>query len=156
MKVRFATPDDVSAFVEMGRIIHGLTRFKIYEFNPDRLAASFHAVLENKNDTHCFFAVENGEGKVIGGLVGCVERQFFSDQLVASVIHYDVLPEYRMGGAALKLLTAFKKWAENRDVFELTAGVNSGTDLGKMDTFLRKLGFQLTGGNYSMQLGLNK
>jgi hypothetical protein len=55
-----------------------------------------------------------------------------------------------MGGAALKLLTAFKKWAENRGAFEISAGVNSGTDLDRMDRFLRKLGFQHTGGNYSL------
>lgn len=34
--------------------------------------------------------------------------------------------------------------------FEISAGVNSGTDLDRMDSFLRKLGFQLTGGNYSL------
>ena len=43
--------------------------------------------------------------------------------------------------------------AENRGAYELAVGINSGTDLGKMDSFLRKLGFELTGGNYSMGLG---
>jgi hypothetical protein len=30
-----------------------------------------------------------------------------------SVVYYDVLPEKRRSHVALKLLTAFKKWAEN-------------------------------------------
>lgn len=38
-----------------------------------------------------------------------VEPHFFSDRFVASVIHYDVLPENRMGGAGLRLLMAFRK-----------------------------------------------
>ena len=153
MKVRFATPDDVSVFVEMARTFVEMTRFKSYTFNAERMELNLRAVVENEKGNYCFFVVENGEGNAVGGLIACVERQFFSDQLVASVVHYDVLPEYRMGGAGLKLITAFKKWAENRDVFEISAGVNSGVDLDKMDSFLRKLGFQLTGGNYSMQLG---
>lgn len=85
-------------------------------------------------------------------MIGCVEQHFFSEQLVASIIHYDVLPEKRMGGAGLRLLTAFRKWAENRGAFELSAGINSGIELDKMDRFLRKLGFQQTGGNYSLRL----
>ncbi|TAN82309.1 MAG: hypothetical protein EPN14_04095 [Gallionella sp.] len=59
-------------------------------------------------------------------------------------------------GAGLKLLTAFKKWAENRGVYELAVGINSGTDLPQMDSFLHKLGFQQTGGNYSLVLGGGK
>jgi len=61
-----------------------------------------------------------------------------------------------MSGAGLKLLTAFKKWAENRGAYELAVGINSGADLKQMDSFLRKLGFQMTGGNYSMVLGGSK
>jgi N-acetylglutamate synthase-like GNAT family acetyltransferase len=152
MKIRFATLDDIPAFVELSRIFHDLTRFKAYDYNPERMAANLQAVIEKPRGTHCFFVAEDSGGKPVGGLIGCVESHFFSDKLVASLIHYDVLPEKRMGGAGLKLLTAFKKWAENRGAFELTVGINSGTDLRQMDNFLRKLGFQMTGGNYSMTL----
>lgn len=152
MKIRFATDEDIPAFVELARTFHALTRFRTYDFNADRLIANFKGVIDNPRGTHCFFVAEDSEGKQIGGLIGCVESHFFSDKLVASVVHYDVLPEKRMGGAGLRLLTAFKKWAENRGAFELSAGVNSGTDIDKTDRFLRKLGFQRTGGNYSMTL----
>lgn len=152
MKIRFATLEDIPVFVEMARTFHGLTRFKDYDYNPERMASSLQAVIDNPRGTHCFFVAVDESGTPAGGLIGCVESHFFSDKLVASVIHYDVLPEKRMGGAALKLLTAFKKWAENRNAFEITAGVNSGTELKRMDSFLRKLGFQMTGGNYSMKL----
>lgn len=153
MKVRFATLNDVPAFVEMGRHFHAMTRFRAYDYNAERVAQNLNAVIGNPRGTHCFFVAEDSTGTAAGGLIGCVERHFFSDRLVASVIHYDVLPEKRMGGAGLKLLTAFKKWAENRGAFEINAGVNSGTDLEKMDSFLRRLGFKLTGGNYSLMLG---
>lgn len=152
MKIRFATLDDVPVFVEMARTFHGLTRFRAYDYNPERMEANLRAIINDTRGTHCFFVAVDESGMSVGGLIGCVESHFFSDKLVASVIHYDVLPEKRMGGAALKLLTAFKKWAENRNAFEISAGVNSGVELDRMDSFLRKLGFQMTGGNYSMTL----
>lgn len=102
--------------------------------------------------THCCFVAQDGDGAVIGVLIGCVERHFFSDRLVASIIHYDVLPERRMSGAALRLMSAFRKWAENRRAVELSAGVNSGAHIDKTDKFLRRLGFVQTGGNYALAL----
>lgn len=152
MKIRFATLEDIPAFVEMARTFHELTRFKEYDYNPERVVSNLQAIIENSRAVHCFFVAEDSAGKPVGGLIGCVESHFFSEKLVASLIHYDVLPEKRMGGAGLKLLTAFKKWAENRGAFELAVGINSGTDLQQMDSFLRKLGFEMTGGNYSMKL----
>lgn len=156
MKIRFATLDDIPACVEVGRRMHAATRFSIYDYRPERVAQNLRAVVtagQNLNKTHCFFVAEDDAGQIIGGLIGCVERHFFSDLLVASVIHYDVLPEKRMSGAGLKLLIAFRKWAENRGVFELSVGINSGVELEKMDRFLKKLGFRQTGGNYALVLG---
>lgn len=155
MKIRFATRDDIPACIEGGRQMHAVTRFAAYNYNAERVAQNLLAVIDtgqNGKGTHCFFVAEDGEGQIIGALIACVERHFFSDQLVASIIHYDVLPERRMSGAGLRLLTAFRKWAENREVFEICAGVNSGTDLGRIDKFLKRLGFRLTGGNYSLML----
>lgn len=155
MKIRFATLNDIAACIELGRRMHSVTRFAAYDFNAERVAQNLRAVIEagqNSKGTHCFFVAEDAQGKIIGGLIGCVERHFFSDLAVASIVHYDVLPDRRMSGAGLKLLAAFRKWADNRGVFELSIGINSGVELEKMDRFLRRLGFRQTGGNYAMPL----
>jgi len=152
MKIRFAKMEDVPALVELGRAIHAVTRFKQFEFKPERVVGNLTAVIQDKRGIYCFLVAEDASGKAVGGLVGCLERHVFSDQMVATLVHYDVLPEKRMGGAGLRLLTAFRRWAENRGAFELSAGISSGTDLNKMDRFMRRLGFELTGGNYSLML----
>lgn len=54
---------------------------------------------------------------------------------------------------AIKLMMAFRKWAENRKAAELVVGVTSGEDIERTDRFLKKIGFRLTGGNYAMPLG---
>lgn len=63
-----------------------------------------------------------------------------------------MLPEKRSTGAGLRLMVAFRQWAENRGAFELNAGVSSGVELQRMDKFFRRLGFRFTGGNYSLML----
>src|SRR3990172_10836270 len=102
MKIRFATYDDIPPFVELARIFCANTRFRAYDYNPERMAANFKAVIDNPRGTHCFFVAEDSSGTPIGGLIGCVESHFFSDKLVASIIHYDVLPQKRMVEAGLK------------------------------------------------------
>lgn len=150
MQIRFATLEDIPDLVELGRRFHALTRFRIYDYNASRVGEQLRALIENGRGSHCFFVAEDGAGAPAGALIGCVEKHFFSDLPVASIVQFVVLPERRMGGAGLRLLTAFRKWAENRNAFEICAGVNSGTDLGRMDKFLKRLGFRLTGGNYSL------
>lgn len=155
MKIRFATVDDIPAAVDAGRRFHAMTRFAAYDYDVERLRENLYAVIQggqNDKGTHCFLMAEDDKQQFCGVLIGCTEKHFFSQQLVASVIHYDVLPEKRMSGAGLKLLTAFRKWAENRRVYELSVGVNSGVEIEKMDRFLKRLGFAQTGGNYSLVL----
>lgn len=155
MRIRYAALEDIPACIEFGRRMHAATRFVIYDYNAKRLEHNLRAVIEvgqNANRTHSFFVAEDESGQIIGALIACVERHFFSDLLVASVIHYDVLPERRMGGAGLKLLIAFRQWAENRGAFELSLGVSSGVEMEKMDRFLKRLGFRQTGGNYALSL----
>src|SRR5688572_688857 len=152
MKIRFASIDDVPQLIEFGRRCHAMTRFRIYDYDVKRMEGTLRGLVESKTGTSCLFVAEGGEGVIVGALVGTLDRHFFSDHIVASIVHYDVLPEKRMSGAAVRLLTAFRKWAENRGAFELSAGVNSGTDLSRTDKFLRRLGFEPTGGNYSLLL----
>lgn len=154
MNIRFATINDIPVFVELGKQVHKTTRFKQYGYNEEKMAKQLRAIVDDVKSTHCFFVAENDNKEPVGWLLGCIESHLFSEHAIASVINYGVVPNKRMSGAGLRLLTAFRKWAENRGAVELNAGVNSGIDLDKMDKFLRKLGFELTGGNYSLGLGV--
>lgn len=159
MTIRFARVEDIPTMVELGAYFHSITRFKSYDYNYDRVSGQLRALIDagqEKRGTHCCLLAEDSHGEIIGGVIGCVERHFFSDRLVASIIHYDVLPERRMSGAGLRLMSAFRTWAENRGAVELSAGVNSGAHIDKTDKFLRRLGFVQTGGNYALALNLSQ
>lgn len=153
MQILPATLADVPQLVQMARHYHQQTRFRSFDFNAAKLAQSLAAIVEHRTGSHCFFVAKRNDNSLVGGLIGCVETHMFSDQVVATLVHYDVDQASRMSGAGYRLLLAFRKWAENRGAVELNVGINSGVHLDKLDRFLRKLGFVITGGNYSMMLG---
>lgn len=155
MTIRFAKISDIPACIELGRQLHQMTRFSSYAFEPVRIASNLHSLIEigqNQKRSHCLLLADNSGAQLTGCLLACIERHLFSNQPVASIITFGVLPQNRMGGTALKLLDAFKKWAQNRGAFEINAGVNSGLQIDKTDRLMKRLGFEVTGGNYALRL----
>lgn len=153
MAIRAARLEDIPHLVEIGHAYHLESRFKAYDYDSAKLTASLKALIQDTSGSRCFFVADDKEQKPYGLLMGCIESYFFSNCLVAQSILFWVHPDHRGGSAALKLVTAFKKWAENRKVFEVAIGVNSAVHIDRADKFFRKLGFQLTGGNYSFMVG---
>lgn len=145
--------EDVPVFVELGKRFHASTRFRQFEYKPALVERTLAQLIARKEEgKYVFFVAEDSSGQAIGCLIGCLEGYIFSDRPIATLVHFDVLPEKRMGGAALRLLSAFRKWAENRGVMELCVGVSSGENLEKLDRFFKRLGFRAIGGNYAMLL----
>ena len=87
-------------------------------------------------------------GQIVGALIAVLEQHIFSAQLTASVMHYDVLPEKRMGGYGVRLLKALEQWCENRQVVEINLGINSLTEMDSVGQFVRKMGYSKTGENW--------
>jgi GNAT superfamily N-acetyltransferase len=152
MSIRFATAEDIPTLVDIGRVYQQESRFKRYRYNPEKLRLNLENLVANTSGSHCFFVADNAKREPYALLIGCIETYFFSDEPVAQSILFWVHPEHRGGSAAVKLMQAFRKWAMNRNAFEVAIGVNSAVHIDKADQFFRKLGFQITGGNYSLNL----
>lgn len=150
MLIRFATHDDIPKLIanwrqyEQGRFAH-------IAFDEAKFAATMKSLIDAKA-THCLFVAEYEDQSICGVLAGKIDYYYFSSQPIAQMILYWVRPNQRMSPAAVKLMLAFRKWAQNREVAELVAGVTSGESIDKTDSFLKKMGFRLTGGNYAMPL----
>lgn len=153
MAIRFARLEDIPALVEIGHAHHTEGRFKAYAYDPDKLTVNLKGLIEDTSGTRCFFVADDREQKPYGALLGHIDSYFFSSTPIAQLIFFWVHPDHRGGPAAIKLMTAFKKWAENRKVLEIAVSVTSAIRIDKADTFFKKLGFQLTGGNYSYMVG---
>jgi GNAT superfamily N-acetyltransferase len=152
MAIRFATIEDVPALVELGRRMHAITRFRTFPFKEERVAQSLRSALGEGKSRYVCLVAEAGDKQVVGALLAVLERHMFTDQLTASVMHYDVLPERRMGGYGLRLMKAFEQWAANRKVAEIAFGVNSGGDSAQIGAFARKFGFKPVGENFVKEM----
>jgi len=113
----------IPGLVELGRRMHAITRFKEFPFDGDRVARALNAALTAGTGKYVCFVAEGRGGVVAGCLLAVVERHIFSELLTVSVMHYDVLPEYRMGGYGLRLMRALEAWARNREVHEIAFGI---------------------------------
>lgn len=149
MSIRFARIQDVPALVEGASRMHALTRFKAQPFSAQKVAQAFVDLIEQGKGKYAFFVAESGQGRIVGALIGVMEQQIFSDAWTASVMHYDVLPEARMGGYGVRLLRAFEQWAKNRSAFEITFGVNSGLEIAMLSQFAGRMGYRKVGENYA-------
>lgn len=150
MTIRFATMEDIPKLANYWRE-HEQGRFGHLPFDEARFSATMKMLIEAQG-SHCLFVSDDQEHCPCGVLAGKIDYYYFSSQPVAQLILYWVHPGHRSGSMAIKLMMAFRKWAENRKAAELVVGVTSGEDIERTDRFLKKIGFQLTGGNYAMPL----
>jgi len=148
--IRNATASDIPELVKFGFLIHAESKFSILDYDPDKVRQTLESIVESENGTHCCFIAKTADEQLIGVLIGCIEEYFFSRSLMAHSILIYVHPKWRGSPAALKFIHAFRNWATNRDALEICIGVASGVTIGRTDRFLRRLGFSVTGGNYSM------
>jgi len=148
MTIRFATLADVPSLVEGGSRMHALTRFRSQPFNAQRVAQAFSDLITQGQGKYAFLVAVGGEQRIVGALIGVMEQQIFSDAHTASVMHFDVLPEARMGGHGVRLLRAFEQWAKNRNAVEICFGVNSDTAVEMLGRFARRMGYEPVGENY--------
>ena len=148
MTIRFANLDDVPSLVEGGSRMHALTRFRDQPYDAKRVAQNFVDLIERGQGKYAFLLAAGAERRVVGALIGVMEQQIFSTAYTASVMHFDVLPEARMGGHAVRLLRAFEQWAKNRNAVEIAFGINSDTEAEILGRFAKKMGYRRVGGNY--------
>ena len=148
MPIRFATIQDVPALVEAGRHMHQITRFKTLDYQPARVAASLSQLISQGQGKYVCLVALDSHQQLAGALIAVLEQHIFSEQLTASVMHYDVLPDKRMGGYGVRLLKAFEQWCANRQVVEINLGVNSLVDMDSVGNFVRKMGYAKVGENF--------
>lgn len=148
MAIRFATVDDIPALVALGKRMHAITRFRVFRYDEERVTKALRSAFGVGKDRYVCFVAEDGEKQVTGVLLAVLERHIFTDQVTASIMHYDVLPERRMGGYGLRLIRAMEQWAANRKVAEISFGINSGDNFERVGAFARRIGFTCVGGNF--------
>ena len=151
MKVRLAAMTDVDATLRLGVQMHAESRFRVYPMNLEKTRASMEKLISNPL-AGCILLAEHPRAGVVGMLAGYVVDYFFSDALVAQDSYFFVHPDHRGSPAALKLLIAFRRWAENRNASELCINMSVDVQQERFNKFMSHMQFTPCGANFVLPL----
>lgn len=151
MVIRPARHEDWDAFRELALAMHGESRFRNKPMNEDKIRAAFAHHIDYPAGG-CLLLAQRADGTLAGMLAGVVVDFFFCDGRVAQDRAFFVRSEFRGTSAAVRLLTAFRRWAENRGAVELNINMSVAVDMARFDRFMEHLGFSCCGSNFYLAL----
>lgn len=152
MSIRKATPDDITTLLDYFRAFHPESVFKHLALDEAKFATNMRQAIQDTSGAYCFFVADGEDGTAYGVLAGQIDSYYFSNDPVAKLIFYWVHPDHRYSPDSVKLMMAFRQWAENRHAREMMLGVTSGEGIDLADRMFKKMGARLIGGNYSIVL----
>ena len=120
-------------------------------FDIEQAAKSILAMVINNPNGFGLLAYTDA-GEAVGMIAGSISPYFFSQGALASDFVWYVKPEYRGSRTAIKLLKAFRSWAEENSASELYMGVTTNVSAGRTGDMLQRMGFEHVGGNYRARL----
>lgn len=145
--IRDAKKTDVEAIVELAKVMHGESKFAVYDFDPIKLGDLISALCESKSG---IVLVAEVEGQVAGAFVGYVTTHFFGNDKVSGDYGTFVLPEHRGGFLGAELILEYVKQAKARGAAEVTIANSTGYQPEKVAALFKKLGFSQHGFVFSM------
>lgn len=148
--VRFAkTEEDARSVVMLGRESFERTRLNTHPFDE---AQAVSLVRKGMAGGAAVLLVVRRGTEDVGFVAGQIGAALFSAARTATVVAFYVRPSVLNGEAAVKLMQAFRNWAEAAKADEIQLHVTSGVRMAETDRFMRRLGFRPTGGNYVQEL----
>lgn len=148
MKIRFAQEEDIPTILEMCEAVSAESRFSRYGLNKEKVNAVIASMMSSQGKV-CILLAQRTDGAIAGLLAGYVTDFFFCDAIVAQDRLFYVRPEYRGSSAAVKLLMAFRRWAENHQAHELSINMSVGIDMARFNKLMVRMGFGCCGSNFS-------
>ena len=140
---------DIDALVELGRALHAEDINSCHPYSAERVKKlGMRAIGEDRG--HYAVIVAEKEGQIIGLLLGHIAMLYYSEDVTASAMLFYVKPEWRNTTAAVKLLHGFKRWARAGNAKGVSVHVTSGVKMRQTDRLLKRLGFVMVGGNYTI------
>ena len=149
--VDFANPYDILDLLALGQEYYKELSPPGVSFDKDKVMQSMHSAIDGKGNS-VLLTSRDGENDITGYVYGSIGSHFYSKDRACTLNSMFVSPKHRGGLSAVKLMHAFKRWGTQNGVKVFYFNVASGIRMQETDTFLRKMGFQLTGGNYMLSV----
>lgn len=146
--IRAATKGDVNRLVELAALLHSTSNYARGGFSPEKVRSFLGQQIDGDG---VVFVAEVG-ADVVGGLVGGLTDEWFSDELVAFDYSLFVDPKRRSGLLAIKLLRAFEHWARARGAVRIQMGIGTGVQVAGTSRLYESLGFEFFGPMFTKEL----
>lgn len=150
MNIRLFRESDLDQCLELGRIMHEESSFRVHPFVPERVAALATVCM---TDSRFVAFVAERDGRIMGMFVGLIGDHYFSDATYATDMLLYVHPQDRGSTAAIRLMSTFEKWAVDKGCCEIRVGAATGIDPQKTDRFFRGIGYSQCGIQYLKRIG---
>lgn len=150
--IRPLEPHDVDALIALGELGVQETRYNNQLYDPPKVRTQIEAYFSDERRKYIWLIATHSD-ELQGLLFGSVEEYWFTQARGANMILWYVAQEARGSSMAVKLLLAFRRWAENRQATELTLSLTSGLGTEKTGRFLQRMGFRPCGENFYQPLG---
>lgn len=137
--------------MHLGHHMHRESRFAHYPMGDKKVREAIGSILSEPK-ANCILLAEHDQAGLVGMLAGCVTPLFFTDVLIAQDRWFYVAKEHRGSAAALKLLVAFRRWAENRQAKELNINMSVDIDQARFNQFMTHMDFKSCGSNFVLPL----
>jgi GNAT superfamily N-acetyltransferase len=126
MTSRAATVADIPELIELGRAMHAESPFwNRFAFSPEHLAETLSNLIKLRGG---FVRVATSSGKIVGAVLAVAEVHWMSTDVVVTELAFFVLPAFRGGMHAGRLLAAMVAWSEALGAKATFAGVSSGIE----------------------------
>lgn len=139
--IRPANYSDIPAMVTLGEIMHRESRFKVLQYNHDKVEKLLRWLISEQQ----FVVVSEQDGEIIGGFVGAAMPHWASDDLTAFDYALFIRPECRGTTVPFRLVREFKRWAVDRGAKLVTAGISTGVHVEKTAGLYEAVGFRRIG-----------
>lgn len=139
--IRVAKLEDVEEIVRLGYEMHLESRFSCERYDHEKVAKHMASLI---NGEGVVFVAEH-DGGVVGGIACGVTERWFNDTRVAFDYALFVRKGSRNGIIAMKLVSAFTRWASAFGITTVTAGIVTGVHPDATARMYEALGFDRVG-----------
>jgi len=141
--IREAVLDDLPALLALGEMMHTESpRFRRLRFSRERLAATLTNVI---GQPHGFAMVMDKGGAVVGGMICIVMQHWCSEDLIATDLATFVHPDHRGSLAPMRMVKAYREWADARGAVFTQIGVSTGINVKATTRLFQACGFMPVG-----------
>lgn len=143
--VRNMLAKDIDTVAAMYQELHVTSAYSKLRWNQ-RKALNFLQVCVANPDI--FAVVTETKGRITGFMLAMVQEHWLADGAMASDLTLYVEPGKRGGIAAVRLIKAYKCWAESKKVVYTNLGVSTGIEIERTGALYEKMGFGCVGSNH--------